>query len=197
MFLSKIPLLLRNATAGVVQHESRYPDVLVRKYLRNNIPSVTFSMSTQLQEQSEQQQQQDSTREQSSLSINTGMPDKLYKKIEVEVRGNDPAVLKSYGEFVMMAAGHLNINIGRNIAPRKAIHERWTVLKSAHVHKKHRVQYEIRTYYRYLDFSKLTGSTADTFLEYLQRNLPEGVAMKVTKIEMEKLPVSIAEMCNT
>lgn len=57
------------------------------------------------------------------------------------------------------------------------------MLKSAHVHKKHRVQYEIRTYYRYLDFLKLTGSTADTFLEYLQRNLPEGVAMKVTKVK--------------
>ena len=28
----------------------------------------------------------------------------------------------------------------------------------------------------------LTGSTADTFLEYIQRNLPEGVAMKVTKV---------------
>lgn len=108
-------------------------------------------------------------------------------------------------------------------APRKAIHERWTLLKSAHVHKKHRVQYEIRTYYRYLDILKLTGSTADTFLEYIQRNLPEGVAMKVTKvrvawyyyeansklftfdlsrnfclqIEMERLPESIAAMCNT
>lgn len=57
-----------------------------------------------------------------------------------------------------------------------------TLLKSKHVHKKHRVQYEIRTYFRFLDFLKLTGSTADTFLEYAQRNLPEGVAMKVTKV---------------
>lgn len=29
----------------------------------------------------------------------------------------------------------------------------------------------------------LTGSTADTYLEYIQRNLPEGVAMKVTKVK--------------
>jgi hypothetical protein len=71
-----------------------------------------------------------------------------------------------------------------SVAPHKAIHERWTVLKSAHVHKKHRVQYEFRTYYRHLDFLKLTGSTADTFLEYLQRSLPEGVAMKVTKVRV-------------
>jgi len=193
MFLSKIPLLLRNATASVVQYESRYPSASLQKYLRNSIPSMTFSMSIQRQNE----QQQDSTQKQSSLSINTGTPDKLYKKVEIEVRGNDPAVLKSYGEFATIAAGHLNINIARNTAPRKAIHERWTVLKSAHVHKKHRVQYEIRTYYRYLEFLKLTGSTADTFLEYLQRNLPEGVAMKVTKVEMEKLPESIAAMCNT
>ncbi|XP_015178970.1 PREDICTED: 28S ribosomal protein S10, mitochondrial [Polistes dominula] len=118
-------------------------------------------------------------------------PDKLYKKIEIEVRGNDPAVLKSYGQFTEMTANHLGINMLRNTTPRKPIHERLTVLKSVHVHKKHRVQYETRTYYRFMDFVKLTGSTADTFLEYLQRNLPEGVAMKVTKVELQKLPESI------
>ncbi|XP_012225271.1 small ribosomal subunit protein uS10m [Linepithema humile] len=190
MFLSKIPFLLRN-TFPSVQYESGHAGILMRNFLQNNTSSVGLSTSIQ------QQNEQDSTKNQPSLlSINTSTPDKLYKKIEVEVRGNDPAVLKSYGEFVMMAANHLKINVGRNTAPHKAIHERWTVLKSAHVHKKHRVQYEIRTYYRYLDFLKLTGSTADTFLEYIQRNLPEGVAMKVTKIELEKFPESIAAMCN-
>ncbi|KAL6430258.1 hypothetical protein ACFW04_007764 [Cataglyphis niger] len=190
MFLTKIPCLLKNTLTGAIQCESKHASVLVHKFLRDT-SFVKYSTSIQQNEQ-----QQDSTKEQaSSLSTNTGIPDKLYKKIEIEVRGNDPAVLKSYGEFAVMAANHLNINVCRNTAPRKAIHERWTVLKSAHVHKKHRVQYEIRTYYRYLDFLKLTGSTADTFIEYLQRNLPEGVAMKVTKIELQKLPESIAEMC--
>lgn len=181
MFLSKIPLLLKNATVGVVQYESGCSGVLVRESLRNNTSSMKYFLSTQKQQN---EQQQDSASNQSSLLTSTSTPDKLYKKIEIEVRGNDPAVLKSYGEFATIAANHLNINMGRNMAPRKAIHERWTVLKSAHVHKKHRVQYEFRTYYRYLDFLKLTGSTADTFLEYLQRNLPEGVAMKVTKVRI-------------
>lgn len=40
----------------------------------------------------------------------------------------------------------------------------------------------VRTYYRHMTFHNLTGSTADTFMEYVQRNLPEGVAMKVTKV---------------
>ncbi|XP_070151007.1 small ribosomal subunit protein uS10m [Polyergus mexicanus] len=190
MFLTKIPFLLKNTLIDVIQCESKHASVLVHKFLRDT-SFVKYSTSIQQNEQ-----QQDSTREQSSsLSTNTGTPDKLYKKIEIEVRGNDPAVLKSYGKFAMIAANHLNITICRNLAPRKAIHERWTVLKSAHVHKKHRVQYEIRTYYRYLDFLKLTGSTADTFIEYLQRNLPEGVAMKVTKVELQQLPESIAAMC--
>lgn len=188
MFLTKI--FLRNILPSV-QYESGHTGTLVRNCLRSNTASVGLSTSIQ------RQNEQESTKHQPSLlSISTSTPDKLYKKIEIEVRGNDPAVLKSYGEFVVMAANHLKINVGRNTAPYKAIHERWTVLKSAHVHKKHRVQYEIRTYYRYLDVLKLTGSTADTFLEYIQRNLPEGVAMKVTKIELERFPESIAAMCN-
>ncbi|XP_014219089.1 28S ribosomal protein S10, mitochondrial [Copidosoma floridanum] len=125
-------------------------------------------------------------------STEIAKPDKLFKKIEVEVRGNDTAVLQSYGTFVTTAANHLGINVGHNFAPKKGVHERLTLLKSKHVHKKHRVQYETRTYYRFMHFLKLTGSTADTFLEYIQRNLPEGVAMKVTKIEIQRLPEAIS-----
>jgi small subunit ribosomal protein S10 len=36
--------------------------------------------------------------------------------------------------------------------------------------------------------SRLTESTLKTYLEYIQRNLPEGVAMKVTKHERKPLP---------
>lgn len=66
--------------------------------------------------------------------------------------------------------------------------ERYTVLKSAFVHKKHRVQYEIRTYFHFINLHRLTGSTLSTYLEYIERNLPEGVALKATKIEMLALP---------
>lgn len=72
-------------------------------------------------------------------------------------------------------------------SPRKAHHERYTLLRSIHVHKKCRVQYEVRTWFRFIHFHKLTGSTADTFLEYTQRNLPEGVALKVTKVSYNYL----------
>ncbi|XP_025419901.1 28S ribosomal protein S10, mitochondrial [Sipha flava] len=118
--------------------------------------------------------------------------DKLYKTIEFECRGNDPAVLRSYTQFATMAANELGIQIGKCWSPRKAHHERYTLLRSIHVHKKCRVQYEVRTWFRFIHFHKLTGSTAETFLEYTQRNLPEGVALKVTKVLLEKNPESIA-----
>lgn len=71
---------------------------------------------------------------------------------------------------------------------RKPTHERMTLLKSAFVHKKHRVQYEIRTYFKFMHFHRLTGSTLSTFLEYIERNLPEGVALKATKVEILDMP---------
>lgn len=36
-------------------------------------------------------------------------PDKLYQYVEMEMRGNDPAVLKSFCHFATTAAGHLEI----------------------------------------------------------------------------------------
>jgi len=41
---------------------------------------------------------------------------------------------------------------------------------------------EIKEDFFFSQLKRLTGSTADTYLEYIQRNLPEGVAMKVTKV---------------
>ncbi|XP_049509220.1 28S ribosomal protein S10, mitochondrial isoform X2 [Panthera uncia] len=106
-------------------------------------------------------------------------PDTLYKRLSVLVKGHDKAVLDSYEYFAVLAAKELGISIKVHEPPRKI--ERFTLLKSVHIFKKHRVQYEMRTLYRCLELEHLTGSTADVYLEYIQRNLPEGVAMEVIK----------------
>ncbi|XP_004424505.1 PREDICTED: 28S ribosomal protein S10, mitochondrial isoform X1 [Ceratotherium simum simum] len=118
-------------------------------------------------------------------------PDTLYKRLSVLVKGHDKAVLDSYEYFVVLAAKELGISIKVHEPPRKI--ERFTLLKSVHIFKKHRVQYEMRTLYRCLELERLTGSTADVYLEYIQRNLPEGVAMEVTKTKLERLPEHIKE----
>ncbi|XP_055982103.1 small ribosomal subunit protein uS10m [Sorex fumeus] len=118
-------------------------------------------------------------------------PDTLYKRLSVLVKGHDKAVLDSYEYFAVLAAKELGLSIKVHEPPRKI--ERLTLLKSVHIFKKHRVQYEMRTLYRCLELERLTGSTADVYLEYIQRNLPEGIAMEVTKTKLERLPEHIKE----
>uniref|UniRef100_A0A3Q3WPM6 Small ribosomal subunit protein uS10m n=1 Tax=Mola mola TaxID=94237 RepID=A0A3Q3WPM6_MOLML len=122
----------------------------------------------------------------------TEEPDALFQKVSLLVKGHDRAVLDSYDFFATMAAKELGITVSKVSEPQKDI-ERLTLLKSVHIFKKHRVQYEMRTHYRYLELSHITGSTAQVYLEYIERNLPEGVAMEVTKTAMEKVPDHILE----
>lgn len=123
--------------------------------------------------------------------------DKLYSRLEVELKGIEPEVMKSYAWYAQKSAEHLGIQVGKCYAARKPEKDRWTVLKSVHVHSKHLVSYEVRTYYRFLNFHNLTQSTLETFLEYIQRNLPEGTAMKATKVEIQKLPEHLQESIET
>ncbi|KAK3749476.1 hypothetical protein QZH41_013456, partial [Actinostola sp. cb2023] len=78
------------------------------------------------------------------------------------------------------------VHMGRILLPTRK--ERYTLLKSPHIYKKHRAQYEIRTHARLLQLRNLTSDTSDVFLEYVQRNLPEGVSMSVEHTALESLP---------
>ncbi|KAJ8356922.1 hypothetical protein SKAU_G00197160 [Synaphobranchus kaupii] len=122
----------------------------------------------------------------------TDEPDTLYQAVGVQVKGHDRAVLDSYEFFAKMAAQELGIHVGKVGEPTKTI-ERMTLLKSVHIFKKARVQYEMRTHYRCIELAHVTGSTAMVYLEYIQRNLPEGVAMEVTKTELVKIPEHIQQ----
>jgi len=118
-------------------------------------------------------------------------PDKLFKKIDIELRAHEPAVLKSFSWFATTAARELAVPVEKSYAPEEPHKERKTLLRAAFVNKKHRVQYEMRTFYHFLTLKHLTGSTADTYLEYVQRNLPEGVSMKVVRHEVRPFPENL------
>ena len=115
------------------------------------------------------------------------VPERLYTKINVKVKGSDYAVLDSYCRYLITAAKVLGIDISGRVALPTRV-QKYTVLKSPHIYKKHRVQYEVRTHSRLMQVKKITGTTADVFLEYTQRNLPEGVTMSVYQEELEALP---------
>lgn len=116
--------------------------------------------------------------------------DQLFKHLWIKCSGHGVEVLDSYESFLKMAANHLDIDYVRTEEPFRTIQRR-TLLASRFVHKKYRVQYETRTYYRNLLFKNLTGSTADTYLEYIQRNLPEGVMLVTEKHRLAELPFDL------
>uniref|UniRef100_T2MEE1 Small ribosomal subunit protein uS10m n=1 Tax=Hydra vulgaris TaxID=6087 RepID=T2MEE1_HYDVU len=113
--------------------------------------------------------------------------ERLVSLLTVKVRGADEAVLDSYTQFAQRAAKVLQLDTsGKIILPMHI--EKRTLLKSPHINKKHRVQYELRTHARMFQLRELTGDTADIYLEYIQRNIPEGVSMSVEQTELEQLP---------
>uniref|UniRef100_A0A8B9GLS7 Small ribosomal subunit protein uS10m n=1 Tax=Amazona collaria TaxID=241587 RepID=A0A8B9GLS7_9PSIT len=120
-------------------------------------------------------------------------PEILYKRLSLLVKGHDKAVLDSYEYFAVLAAKELGISIEKVYNPPKKI-ERLTLLKSVHIYKKHRVQYEMRTHYLCLELKYITGSTAAVYLEYVQRNLPEGVAMEVKKVSFHVTLLTVMKL---
>jgi len=86
---------------------------------------------------------------------------------------------------------HLDVTISSSSGEPEPHKLRKTLLKSWFVHSSARVQYEFRTYFWLTKAVNLTESTKDTWLEYVQRNLPEAVAMKVTYKERLVLPEAI------
>nr|SVE83980.1 EOG090X0GP9 [Daphnia pulex] len=128
-----------------------------------------------------------------NLENHSEKKDILYGSVEVEIRSGEPAVLLSYEWFASYAAKQLGITVGKCWAPQKPHHNRLTLLKSVHIYKKHRVQYEVRTYFRHMIYERLTESTLKTFLEYIQRNVPEGVSLKVSKKSFMNLPAQLTD----
>jgi small subunit ribosomal protein S10 len=116
----------------------------------------------------------------------------LYKKVVVEVRGHDVAVIKSYEQFVKTTAAELEIPLKEIRTPHRFI-ERWSILKSRFSNRKHMRQYEMRTHFKEFEFVHLTGSTCSVLLEYIQRNLPAGVAMHVHQTKLSPLPEDLSQ----
>ncbi|KAM7538950.1 hypothetical protein Aperf_G00000056896 [Anoplocephala perfoliata] len=114
-------------------------------------------------------------------------PDILIKKLELEVKGHEPAVLKSYESFIKNVCSHFDLDCSAETR-NSPIFDRLSLNKSPFIHKKHQRQYEFRTYVKIFTIPHLTGCTANIFLEYVQRNIPGGVHMIVKQHRVEPLP---------
>jgi small subunit ribosomal protein S10 len=99
----------------------------------------------------------------------------LNEKIRIRLKAYDHRVLdQSTTEIVSTArrtgarvAGPIPLPTGRNF---------WTVLRSPHVDKKSREQFEIRTHKRLIDILEPTPQTVDALMKL---DLPAGVEVEI------------------
>ena len=77
-------------------------------------------------------------------SVSQPRQDKLFDRIEVEVKAHQPDVLKSYSWFATSAAKALDVQVLESWSEPQPHMVRKTLLRSAFVKSKHRVQYEMR-----------------------------------------------------
>ena len=99
----------------------------------------------------------------------------MGQRIRIRLRGYDQRILdQSTGEIVDTAKRTGAHVIGPIPLPTDI--ERYTVLRSPHVDKKSREQFEIRTHKRLLDIMDPTAKTID---ELKRLNLPAGVDINI------------------
>lgn len=80
--------------------------------------------------------------------------ERFFDKINIKVKGYDHPALDSYVKFVTRAAKNLDIDISGRVALPTRI-QKYTVIKSPHIFKKHRAQFEMRTHARLLQVGQL------------------------------------------
>ena len=99
----------------------------------------------------------------------------MSQKIRIRLRAYDHIVLdQSAGEIVERAK-----STGARVAgpiPLPTKKSRYTVLRSPHIDKKSREQFEIRTYKRVLDILEPTSQTIDALMNL---DLPAGIDVEI------------------
>jgi len=97
------------------------------------------------------------------------------QRIRIRLRAYDHRVLDQSTEEIVETAKRTGAKVCGPI-PLPTEIERYTVLRSPHVDKKSREQFEIRTHKRLLDIMDPTAKTVD---ELKKLNLPAGVDIKI------------------
>ncbi len=97
------------------------------------------------------------------------------QKIRIRLRAYDHRILDRSAQEIVDTAMRTGAKICGPI-PLPTEREQWTVLRSPHVDKKSREQFEIRTHKRLLDITQPTSKTVDALMKL---DLPAGVDVEI------------------
>jgi len=99
----------------------------------------------------------------------------LNEKIRIKLKAYDHRVLDQSTQEIVDTAKRTGARIAGPI-PLPTIKNKWTVLRSPHVDKKSREQFEIRTHKRLMDILDPTAETVDALMRL---DLPAGVDVEI------------------
>ncbi|RMG35912.1 MAG: 30S ribosomal protein S10 [Planctomycetota bacterium] len=102
--------------------------------------------------------------------------------IRIRMESYDHSVLDSSAEEIVETAKRTGAEV-RGPIPLPTRIERYTVLRSPHIDKKSREQFEIRTHKRLID---IVGPNARTIDELNKLSLPAGVDIRIKQISQSK-----------
>ncbi len=99
----------------------------------------------------------------------------LNEKIRIRLKAYDHRVLDQSASEIVETAKRTGSRVAGPI-PLPTLKNKWTVLRSPHVDKKSREQFEIRTHKRLMDILDPTPQTVDALMKL---DLPAGVDVEI------------------
>ena len=99
----------------------------------------------------------------------------LHQKIRIRLKGYDHRVLDQSAADIVSTAKRTGAVVAGPI-PLPTIKNKYCVLRSPHVDKKSREQFEIRTHKRLIDILEPTPDTVDALMKL---DLPPGVDVEI------------------
>ena len=99
----------------------------------------------------------------------------VNEKIRIRLKAYDHRILDQSTSEIVDTAKRTGASVAGPI-PLPTVRNRWTVLRSPHVVKKSREQFEIRTHKRLLDILQPTPETVDALMKL---DLPAGVDVEI------------------
>jgi len=105
--------------------------------------------------------------------------ERYVSKLVLSVKGSCYSTIRSYFVFAHFAAECLEINVTKE--PGKLVTGVYTINRSPFVHGAHKDRFKRDIWNRKLILHDISGTTADVYLSYVERNLPAGLTMAVTE----------------
>ena len=106
----------------------------------------------------------------------------MKDNIRIRLRAFDHRLLDQSTREIVDTARRTGARVAGPI-PLPTVKNRWTVLRSPHVDKKSREQFEIRTHKRLLDIFEPTPQTVDALMKL---DLPAGVDVEIKAFGKER-----------